>query len=358
MMALRTKAEGLLRELILLRSAKGDDARPIVDRVTGILDSLGLGHKLHGPKDKPAIFARSGRGGVMLSGHLDTVPIGNGWSREQGEVVGGRMFGRGAADMKAGCAAILLAAEELAGTDVPFSVCLTLDEEISMDGAQAVAHAHELGDAPAVVVAEPSDFNIVVREKGLIQFAVRTTGRSAHASMPHLGDNAITKMLSMLRGLEELQEIPQNPVEELTISIDTIRGGTQVNVIPDSCEVEMDSRFPPGMTGDDVIGMVKEALGGAAYEVEVLHLLEPVETDPSLPAVRTLREVVGGGSSVLGVPYATEMVMFKHDNSNLMVCGPGEPTQAHVVDESVEVDQVVRAVGVYTEYCRRMAGQR
>ncbi len=357
-MALRTKAEGLLRELILLRSAKGDDARPIVDRVTGILDGLGLGHKLHGPKDKPAIFARSGRGGVMLSGHLDTVPIGNGWSREQGEVVGGRMFGRGAADMKAGCAAILLAAEELAGTDVPFSVCLTLDEEISMDGAQAVAHAHELGDAPAVVVAEPSDFNIVVREKGLIQFAVRTTGRSAHASMPHLGDNAITKMLSMLRGLEELQEIPQNPVEELTISIDTIRGGTQVNVIPDSCEVEMDSRFPPGMTGDDVIGMVKEALGGAAYEVEVLHLLEPVETDPSLPAVRTLREVVGGGSSVLGVPYATEMVMFKHDNSNLMVCGPGEPTQAHVVDESVEVDQVVRAVGVYTEYCRRMAGQR
>lgn len=356
-MALRTRAEGLLKELILLRSAKEDDAGPMVDRVTGILDGLGLVHKLYGTEDKPAIFARSGRGGVVLSGHLDTVPIGNGWSRGQGEVVGGRMFGRGAADMKAGCAAILLAAEELAGTDVPFSVCLTLDEEISMDGAQAVAHAHELGDAPAVVVAEPSDFNIVVREKGLIQFAVRTTGRSAHASMPQLGDNAITKMLSMLRGLEELQKTPENPIEELTVCIDTIHGGTQVNVIPDSCEVEIDSRFPPDMTGDDVIGMVKEKLGGAEYEVEVLHMLEPVETDPSLPAVGTLREIVGGDSSVISVPYATEMVMFKHDNSKLMVCGPGEPTQAHVADESVEVDQVVRAVGVYTEYCRRMAGQ-
>jgi acetylornithine deacetylase/succinyl-diaminopimelate desuccinylase-like protein len=356
-MALRAKAEGLLRELVLLRSAKEDDAGPMVDRVTGILDGLGLGHKLYGSEDKPAIFARSGRGGVVLSGHLDTVPIGNGWSREQGEIIGGRMFGRGAADMKAGCAAILLAAEELAGTDVPFSVCLTLDEEISMDGAQAVAHAHELGDAPAVVVAEPSDFDIVVREKGLIQFAVRTTGRSAHASMPQLGDNAITKMLSMLRGLEEIQETPENPIEELTICVDTIHGGTQVNVIPDSCEVEIDSRFPPDMTGDDVIRMVKERLGGAEYQVEVLHMLEPVETDPSLPAVRTLHEIVGGDSSIIGVPYATEMVMFKHDNSKLMVCGPGEPTQAHVVDESVEVDQVVRAVGIYTEYCRQMAGR-
>ena len=356
-MALRTKAEGLLKELILLRSAKEDDAGPMIDRVTSILDDLGLGHKLYGSEDKPAIFARSGRGGVVLSGHLDTVPIGNGWSREQGEIVGGRMFGRGAADMKAGCTAILLAAEELAGTDVPFSVCLTLDEETSMDSAKAVAHAHELGDAPAVVIAEPSDFDIVVREKGLIQFAVRTTGTSAHASMPQLGDNAITKMLSMLRGLEELQKTPENPVEELTICIDTIHGGTQMNVIPDSCEVEIDSRFPPDMTGDDVIGMVKEKLGGAEYEVEVLHMLEPVETDSSLPAVGTLREIVGGGSSIIGVPYATEMVMFKHDNSNLMVCGPGEPTQAHVVDESVEVDQVVRAVGVYTEYCRLMTGQ-
>ncbi len=356
-MALRTRAEGLLKELILLRSAKEDDARPMVDHVTGILDGLGLGHKLYGSEDRPAIFARSGKGGVVLSGHLDTVPIGNGWSKEQGEVVGGRMFGRGAADMKAGCVAILLAAEELVGIDVPFSVCLTLDEEISMDGAQAVAHAHELADAPAVVVAEPSDFDIVVREKGLIQFAVRTTGRSAHASMPQLGDSAITKMLCMLRGLDELQKTPDNPVEDLTICIDTIHGGTQVNVIPDSCEVEIDSRFPTDMTGDDVVGMVKERLGGAEYEVEVLHLLEPVETDPSLPAIGALREIIGGDSSVLGVPYATEMVMLKHDNSKLMVCGPGEPTQAHVVDESVDIDQVVRAVGVYTEYCRRMAGQ-
>ncbi|HIH00522.1 TPA: M20 family metallopeptidase [Thermoplasmata archaeon] len=351
---MRARAEELLRELVLLKSAEEDDTAPVVKRVTDILSGFGLEPKLYGSKEKPAIFARSGKGGVVLSGHLDTVPIGKGWTKEQGEVADGRLYGRGAADMKAGCAAILLAAERLAPEGVPFSVCLSLDEEISMHGAQAVAGAHELRDAAAVVVAEPSNFDIIVREKGLIQFAVRTKGKSAHASMPHLGENAIARMLKMLRGLEDLQKIPDDPLEELTLCIDTIRGGTQVNVIPNGCQVEVDSRFPPSMTGEEVVAMVRERLGKSEYELEVLHLLEPVETDPSIEAVTRLHEIVGGSAEVLSVPYATEMVMFKHDNQRLMVCGPGEPTQAHVVDESVEIDQVARAVDVYVEYCKRM----
>ena len=355
-MSLRARAEELLRELVLLRSAEEDDVAPTVKRVTDMLSGFGLEPKHYGSKEKPAIFARSGEGGVALSGHLDTVPIGSGWTKEQGAVLDGRLYGRGAADMKAGCTAILLAAEELASENVPFSVCLSLDEEISMHGAQAVAHAHELRDASAVLVAEPSEFDIVVREKGVIQFAVRTGGKSAHASMPQLGENAITKMLSILRGLDDLQRMPRDPLEELTLCIDTIRGGTQVNVIPNGCEVEVDSRFPPDMTGEDVVAMVRERLGEAECELEVLHLLEPVETDPTIEAVARLHEIVGGGAEILGVPYATEMVMFKHDNPRLMVCGPGEPTQAHVVDESVEIDQVVRAKDIYVEYCRRMAG--
>ena len=356
MISLRSTAQELLTELVLLRSSEGDDTGPMVKRVTGMLSDFGMEHKLYGSEEKPAIFARSGNGGVVLSGHLDTVPIGKGWTREQGEVVDGRLYGRGAADMKAGCTAILIAAEKLASQDVPFSVCLTLDEEISMNGAQAVANAHELRDAPAVLVAEPSRFDIIVREKGLIQFALRTSGKSAHASMPQLGENAIAKMLDMLRGLDDLQRIPSDPLEELTLCVDTIRGGTGINVIPNGCEVEVDSRFPPGMTGDEVVAMVKDRLGEAEYELEILHLLEPVETDPTIEAVTTLHEIVGGDADIISVPYATEMVMFRHDNPRLIVCGPGEQTQAHVADESVEVDQVVKAAGIYEDYCRRMAG--
>lgn len=351
---LRAKAEDLLRRLVLLKSSEQDDVLPMIELVSEYLSGLGLEPGLHGDSRKPSVFARHGDGGVVLSGHLDTVPLGEGWTKQQGEVIDGTMYGRGAADMKGGCAAILLAAERLAEEDTPFAVCLTLDEEITMNGALAIARANLLRDAPAVLVAEPTDFDIVVREKGLIQFAIKTAGKSAHASMPVLGDNAIARMTALLHRISDLQKLPENPFEELTLCVNKISGGTQVNVIPDSCEAEADARFPPSMTGEDVLDIVRERLGSLEYELRTLHLLEPVETDPDLPAVRTLHEVVGAEAQILGVPYATEMVMFKRDNSTLMVCGPGEPTQAHVTDERIEVDQVVKAAGVYQDYCRRM----
>ena len=351
---MREKAEELLRQLVLLKSSQQDDALPIARFVSERLSSFGLEPSRHGDSDRPAIFARQGEGGVVLSGHLDTVPLGDGWAREQGEVIDGELYGRGAADMKGGCAAILLAAEQLANEGIPFAACLTLDEEISMNGALSVAQAGLLEGASAVLVAEPTDFDIVVREKGLIQFSIRTVGKSAHASMPVLGDNAITKMTTLLHKIADLQKAPEDPYEQLTLAVTTISGGTQVNVIPDSCVAEADSRFPPNMTGDEVLDIVKERLGPSGYDLKTLHVLDPVETDPGLPAVRTLHDIVGTRAQILSVPYATEMVMFKKGASTLMVCGPGEPTQAHIIDEHVSVDEVVRAADLYQRYCRRM----
>ncbi len=349
------KAEELLKQLVLSRSSETDNALPLAEYVSEYLTKLGLEPARYGDKDKPAVFAKSGEGGVVLSGHLDTVPQGAGWSRDQGEVVDGVMYGRGAADMKGGCAAILLAAEKLAEEGTPFAVCLTLDEEISMNGAAAVADAGVIKNSPAVLVAEPTAFDIVVREKGVIQFAIKTTGKSAHASMPVLGDNAITKMTELLHKIIDLQRVPQDPMSELTLCVNTISGGMQTNVIPDSCEARADSRFPPDMTGEDVLNLVRERLGKAEYSIETQHLLEPVETDPTLPAVHALHDIVGEKATILSVPYATEMVMFKRDNNTLMVCGPGDPTQAHILDEHIEISQIVTAVDIYVKYCRRMA---
>ena len=323
---------------------------------TEYLEELGLKPGLYGEKGRPALFARSGKGGVVMSGHLDTVPEGEGWSRAQGEVVDGRLYGRGACDMKGGCTAAMLAARRLSENGVPFSICLTLDEETTMNGAKAVAEAGLLRDAPAVLVAEPTDFNIVVREKGLIQFSIETSGKNAHASMPALGSNAIVKMVALLQRIDDLQGIPENPLEELTMCVDTIRGGTQMNVIPDGCRVEVDSRYPPGMTADDVVAMVRQRLGGVDYDLEVIHQLDPVITDPECDAVRELQTVVGDRGTLMSVPYATEMVMFKRDNDTLMVCGPGNPKLAHVIDEWVTVDDVAYAADIYERYCTDMVG--
>ncbi len=147
--------------------------------------------------------------------------------------------------------------------------------------------------------------------------------------MPHLGENAMAKMVKVLSRLEDLQRIPEDPLEEMTLCIDTIKGGTRINVIPEDCEVEIDVRYPPDMTAESVLQLVREQDGSDGYEVRILHQLDPVETDPMAPAGESRsRRSSGAGRRSMAVPYATEMVMFKAGNPVLMVCGPGDPKLA------------------------------
>lgn len=351
-----SKAEMVLSDLVLMRSEETDDMGPIADYVCSFMKRLGMDVRRYGSDQKPSFVGEFGQGGVMLSGHLDTVPVGTGWTKEQGEVVDGIMYGRGTNDMKGGCAAMLLAAERLVPAGVPVALCLTTDEETSMDGAGAASKDAAFLRAPAVVVTEATEFDIVVREKGLVQFSITTRGKPAHASMPHLGENAIAKMVSVLSKLEDVYRPPQDPAEQMTLCVDTIRGGTAMNVIPDECVAEVDVRYPPQMSTKAVLDIVREKAGEAGYEVKVLHELDPVGTDPDIDAVRVMREVIGPDAKVLSVPYATEMVMFKDVNQKLMVCGPGDSAGCHIPDEMIRVADVEKAAEILAEYCSRMAG--
>ncbi len=354
-MTMGSKAEKVLTDLVLMKSQDTDPMAPIAGYVSDFMKRLGMDVRRYSSDEKPSFVGEHGKGGVVLSGHLDTVPIGTGWTRGQGEVVDGVMYGRGTNDMKGGCAAMLLAAEKLVAAGVPFALCFTTDEETSMDGAAAASKDPAISAAPAVVVTEATEFDIVVREKGLVQFSITTRGKPAHASMPHLGENAIAKMVSVLKGLEDVYRPPEDPQEQMTLCVDTIRGGTAMNVIPDECVAEVDVRYPPDMSTKAVLELVRGKIGDSGYEVKVLHELDPVGTDPGIEAVRTMREVVGPGAKVLSVPYATEMVMFKAANKRLMVCGPGDSAGCHIPDENVRVEDVAKAAEIYTEYCTRMA---
>ncbi len=354
-MNMSSKAQEVLADLVLMRSQETDPMGPIADYVTRFMTRLGMDVRRYGSADKPAFVGEFGKGGVILSGHLDTVPIGTGWTKGQGEMVDGVMYGRGTNDMKGGCAAMLLAAEKLVAAGVPVALCFTTDEETAMDGAAAASKDPAFLTAPAVVVTEATEFDIVVREKGLVQFSITTKGKPAHASMPHLGENAIARMVSVLSRLEDVYRPPADPIEQMTLCVDTIRGGTAMNVIPDECVAEVDVRYPPHMSTQAVLDMVRRKIGDARFDVKVLHELDPVETEADSGAVRTMRDVVGPGAKVLSVPYATEMVMFKAANKRLMVCGPGESAGCHIPDEKIRVADVARAAEIYTEYCSRMA---
>jgi len=353
---LSLRVEEVLTDLVLLGSTSDDPIERIIDYVSARLKRLGVETRLRGTKERPAIVAQFGHKGVALSGHLDTVPLGSGWSHQQAEVSGGYIFGRGSCDMKGGCTAMLLAAEDLVAGNVPFTLCFTTDEETTMKGAAAAAKDPAIRSAPAILITEPSDFEIVVKEKGLLHFTLGTQGKAAHASMPALGENAIAKMVKLLAKLEDLQRIPKDPVAEMTLCVDTIHGGTRINVIPSDCVAEVDVRYPLPLDPQGVVKLITDRVGAEGYELKVLHQLDPVETDPHSTPVTTLANILGPGAKVSAVPYATEMVMFKGDNPKVMVCGPGEAKGCHIIDEKIALAEVQKAVGIYVEYCSRMAG--
>ena len=353
---MRGKVEEVLSDLVVLKSSSEDDMGLIVRYVSARLERLGMKPRYYGVKKTPAIVASFKKGGVVLSGHLDTVPRGTGWKYEDGLLADGFMYGRGSCDMKGGCTAMLLAAEHLVASSTPFSLCFTTDEEITMAGALASTKDRALKDAPAILVAEPTGFDIIHKEKGQLQLALSTAGEACHSSMPQLGDNAIARMVDLLSKLQDLQRIPPNPTTDMTLSMTTIKGGTRINVIPDCCETEIDIRYPATMSQRDVVQEIKKRIGVRGYGLRTIHDLEPVETDPNSQAVLTLKELLGPSAKVSSVPYATEMVMFSKANKSVMICGPGDPKGCHIVDERIEISDVVRAAEVYVEFCSRMAG--
>jgi acetylornithine deacetylase/succinyl-diaminopimelate desuccinylase-like protein len=281
------------------------------------------------------------------------VPLGKAWTADQGEVRGSVLYGRGTADMKGGCAAMLLAAEELAERETPISLAFTTDEETKMKGAEFIM-AHDLvSEAPAVVVCEPTSLGIGAREKGLLQIRLTAWGKSAHAAMPDRGINANHRMLEALDRLKDMMALPPNPMESITLSIGVLHGGNRVNVIPDSCMAEVDIRTPATVQPEQALAMVRERIAGMDLDIQLTNQLAPILT-PKDSMIVELIERLRPGIKSIDIAYATEMVKYSRFNKNLLAIGPGDPTQAHVADEHVDIREVSEAARLYREICAAM----
>lgn len=348
-------AEEMLRKLVLIPSSGADDKQGIVRFVTRHLESYRFKCRLLGPRDAPAMIASRGVGGLLLSGHLDTVPVGDSWSMGQGETLGDILYGRGAADMKGGCAAILLAAAEISKADIPLSIAFTTDEETTMLGADLLSKEKEISSARAIVVCEPTSLRIGLREKGLLQLRLATSGRSAHAAMPQQGENAIHKMLWALARLQPLsRNIDVAATDRMTLNVDSIRGGVKVNVIPDRCEAEIDIRTPPNMKTDEAMSIVRAKLSGTDCELSLINQLDPISISPDAGIVRLLKRFLRSDRTS-DIAYATEMVKYRRSNENLVAFGPGDPLQAHRIDEHADLKEVSRAASLYAMLASNLA---
>ncbi|MGD1153193.1 MAG: M20 family metallopeptidase [Syntrophales bacterium] len=371
----QTEVVGLCQELIRIVSVNppGDEIR-IAEYVGGILSKAGLEVEIirHSPARASLLAVlKSSRqiAPLLYSAHFDTVPLGvEKWSHEPFDAVisDGRIWGRGAADMKGGMAALIVAATELARSGLPLRgdliLALTAGEEVDSLGATAIASRSQLGPVQAVIIPEPSDNDIYIAEKGALWLELSTHGKTAHGAMPELGENAVLMMVDLIRELQKLQ-IPfkEHPMlGGFSMSVNTIQGGMKTNVVPDNCVVTVDMRTVPGQRHEAIVEWVKGMIAELSRRnpsfrasVKVTNDRLPVEASPDEPAVRLfvdiVEELLGDRPTPKGVRYYTDATaLVPAFKAPMIICGPGDPKLAHQPNENIVIEKLVQAVKIYT----------
>ena len=317
---------------------------------------------------RTSVIARAGasdkKAPLCLTGHLDVVPLGaREWSKDPfaGESDGDKLYGRGASDMKAGVAAILMAARSFSGKldGTPgVVIVLTAAEEGGCVGSAQLAKTQLLGSAGAMIVGEPTSNYPLVGHKGSIKFHARFKGVSAHGSMPELGVNAIYKAAKAIGALQKFEfGTKTHPVMgKPTLNVGTMEGGNTVNAVPDSARIGVDIRTVPGMDHEALIGRMKSLLGEA--ELDVFSNLKPVWTAPEDEWIQRVFEIckpyVGEQPAARTAPYMTDAanLLKVYARAPTVVLGPGEAAMAHQTDEYASQERTRQAVAIYESLIR------
>jgi succinyl-diaminopimelate desuccinylase len=311
--------------------------------------------------------SRGERPALCLTGHLDTVPLGGAdWSRDAfaADIDGDRLYGRGTSDMKGGTAAIVVAAERVAALGegaAGLELVLCAGEETGCEGALALTGA--LGRCGAVLVAEPTTNYPCVAHKGVVWADAVARGKTAHGSMPHLGENAIYKLARAVARLEDFAlEADEHALLGLpTVSLGTFSGGININSVPDFATAGIDVRTVPGMSGDAVLAALRERLGDEV-SLEPRVVLDPIDTDPDDDWVRSVFEVmaplIGETPEPRGLAYFTDAAALApaYGTPPTIICGPGDAEQAHRTDESCSVEALEASAEGLFEIGRRWCG--
>ena len=300
---------------------------------------------------------------LCFTGHIDTVPLGAvPWTVDPfaGEIADGKLFGRGTTDMKSGVAAFVTAMLELGPSLVSgpgIVLVITAGEETGCEGAYHLASQEDvLGEASAIVVAEPTYNQPLIGHKGAIWLKARTSGVTAHGSMPEKGDNAIYKAAHAISKLEDFDfNIARNPVlGKPTLNVGTVQGGLNVNSVPDGAEFGIDIRTVPdqdhGKIHSDLFGYLGEEVTLAPF-VNVSGVL----TDPQNEWMQNVFEIMG---RILDEPVTLDTAPYFTDASALtpayggaptVILGPGETALAHQTDEYCRITRIEEAVAAYIE---------
>ncbi|NIR27897.1 MAG: M20 family metallopeptidase [Gammaproteobacteria bacterium] len=375
-MKTHTDAVELTRELVRRDTVNPPgNERGCARHLGDLLEAAGFAVSYHELAERrTSLVARRGNGSgkpLCLTGHIDTVPLGaRAWRVDPfaGELDAGRLYGRGASDMKSGVAAFVAAAID-AGPRLERGpgvvVVITAGEETGCQGALHLAHLDGvLGEARAVVVGEPSANYPYLGHKGALWLTARSTGTTAHGSMPERGVNAVYKAAQAVEKLREFdfEQAPHPVLGKPTLNVGTITGGMNINSVPDFAEIGIDIRTLPGMVHAKLRGALTRRLEPEVAELSVLADIPGVWTEPDDPFAHAVFDVMepllGERPQPRGASYFTDasVLAAAYGGVPVVVLGPGEPEMAHQTDEFCRVERIVQAVDAYRALLERGVG--
>ncbi|MFQ3670146.1 MAG: M20/M25/M40 family metallo-hydrolase [Verrucomicrobiia bacterium] len=311
-------------------------------------------------KDRPNLIAvfplkRRPRARILLAPHTDTVSVGGMTVPPFSPVVRqGKLYGRGATDTKGSIAAMLTAIAQVLkkayrnGT-VEITFAGLMGEEARNQGA--VHYARTCPKFNLAIIGEPTGLKLVHAHKGTAWFTVRAAGKSAHASNPSHGRNAIRILSEFIQfGLPRIEaalaEFRHPSLGHATISPGLLRGGTKVNIVPASAELDLDVRLVPALSAHQATQLLRQVARSLSPHLTVTLTpgVPALEADPDHPWIRRILPATRGLSSV---PWCCDATIFAQRGIPSVAFGPGSIAQAHTVDEFLALDDLAAGTAAY-----------
>lgn len=342
-----TDSVALLKDLVRIPSPSGGE-EAIASYLEQALRSFGFEPRRDGNNLHAALGTRGPV--LLLNSHTDTVPTGEGWTRDPlgAETENGRVYGRGSNDAK-GCLAAMIAGASAAFASNPpkgrVLLAATCEEETSGAGLEALLPS--LPKPDAAVVGEPTGLHPAVAQKGLLILEIAVKGESAHAAWGG-GRNAVVAAAKDILALEGVSFDRSHPALGLpSLAVTQAKGGERHNVIPDRCDLVVDVRTTPAYAPEEIVSMVRQRVSG---EVSVRSKrLVSVDTDPDAGIVRAALRA-NPGAVPFGSPTLSDWVFL--DGIPAVKVGPGDSRRSHTPDEFVTEDEVRAGAAFYERLIR------
>ena len=328
-----------------------------------------------------ATFGPRTSGGLVLSGHTDVVPVdGQEWTSDPftADIRGGRLYGRGAADMKGFLAVLLALAPQIARLDLrrPVHFAFSFDEEVGCTGVRHLLRdLHDAGIRPALaIIGEPTEMRVVSAHKAgaVIETAVR--GREGHSSAPEQGASAVMMagefVALIARHQERLASVRDDFFDPpyTTLQANVISGGTAVNVLARDARVTWEYRALPDRNPAEILSAVEQEANAsvlaryragapeAAFKTKVIAAYPGLPHNADSPAVK-LACAITGSNRTHSVSYGTEGGLFQQAGIPAVVCGPGSIVQAHKADEFIALEQLDQCAALLERLIARWNGE-